>query len=668
MGRRETTRQNTQKRLWADLPRRRAITARAILARVMAFLKKRTRFKDGKKHEYYSLCESLRLGGSRIVQRDILHLGELNASQLAKWKRTIAVLHEDGSLRQTQLFTDEAPNGEHHASQPPRNTASPSPAPAPSASESDADIIEVKLSTLALKRPRRFGDCFAACRAWEQLGLRAFWDERLAAQPGDIPWAKVLELLAVNRLIEPRSELSIHEKFFPQTALDILLDTDARVAGKDRLYRCLDRITAHKTALETHLAQKWKDLFNATHDILLYDLTSTYIEGAGSELPDAKRGYSRDHRPDCLQLVLALVVTPEGFPLTYEIFPGNTLDHTTLARILDAVEQRHGKARRVWVFDRGIVTEENLKLLRESGAYYLVGTPKNKLRAHEQKLLDGPWQNASAEVQVQLLPENDETYILCRSAGRREKEAAMRRRAEAAAIHDLRKLRQRIATGKLKNATLIHEQIGRLRERHPAALKHIEPTYHPATPATDATPETPATPARPAALSWKWNLATHKTAVLREGAYLLRAHWPGMDKDPEKLWQTYTQLTNAEAAFRVIKTEVKVRPIWHWTPKRVEAHIMVAFMGYCLWVYLKKSCESFAPSLTPWALLDQLRRIQLVEVWFETRDGRHLCLPRITQPELGQKVLMEHLGWKLPEQPPPRVYAQPEGKEGGGGE
>ena len=604
----------------------------------MAFLKKRTRFKDGKKHEYYSLCESLRVSGSRTVQRDILHLGELNAAQYAKWKRTIDVLHEDGSLHQSQLFTDEH---EHAAAA--RNSAAP-----------DADIIEVKLSTLALKRPRRFGDCFAAIRAWEQLGLRAFWDEHLAAEPGDIAWAKVLELLAVNRLVEPRSELFVHEKFFPQTALDILLDTDARVAGKDRLYRCLDRITEHKTALETHLAQKWKDLFNATYDILLYDLTSTYIEGTGDEVPKARRGHSRDHRGDCKQIVIALIVTPEGFPLTYETFPGNTIDHTTLAHILEQVEAKHGKARRVWVFDRGIVTEENLKLLRERGAHYLVGTPRHKLRDYEQKLLDGAWQKAGPQVQVQLCPEANETYVLCRSQGRREKERAMRRRAETAAILDLRKLRKRIAEGQLKNATLIHEQIGRLRERHKSALKHIEPTYHPATAAT---------PARPAALTWKWDAPAHRAAVLKEGAYLLRAHWPQMDKDPEKLWQTYTQLTNAEAAFRTIKTEVKVRPIWHWTEKRVEAHIMVAFLGYCLWVYLKKSCESFAPSLTPWALLDQLRRIQLVEVWFETRDGRSLCLPRITQPELEQKVLLAQLGWKLPDQPPPRVYAREQRKE-----
>jgi transposase len=223
-----------------------------------------------------------------------------------------------------------------------------------------------------------------------------------------VPWAKVLELLAVNRLLEPRSELSGHEKWFPQTAMDLLLDTDAAVAAKDRLYRCLDRIVAHKPALEQHLAQKWRDLFGATFDVLLYDLTSTYFEGEAAAVPSAKRGYSRDHRPDCLQVVLALVVTPEGFPLTYEVFPGNTLDRATLGTILDAVEQKHGKARRVWVFDRGIVSEDNLALLRERGAHYLVGTPKRQLQAYEQKLLDGPWTKASAEVEVQLVPEKDE--------------------------------------------------------------------------------------------------------------------------------------------------------------------------------------------------------------------------------------------------------------------
>lgn len=578
------------------------------------FLKQRTRRKDGKTHTYYSVCESLRVHGGRTVQRQLLHLGELNTTQHDRWEHTLEVLHEDGSRHQRRLFTD-------------RDGAAPAA----------DDVVEVKLSTFAVKQPRRFGDCWSGCHAWEQLGLRAFWEGQLGAAAGEVPWAKVLELLAVNRLLAPRSELFVHEKWFAQTAMDLLLDTDAAVAGKDRLYRCLDRLVAHKDALEQHLAGKWRDLFGATFDVLLYDLTSTYFEGAAEQVRSAERGYSRDHRPDCLQVVLALVVTPEGFPLSYEVFPGNTLDRASLGTILEAIERKHGQARRVWVFDRGIVSEDNLALLRERGAHYLVGTPKRQLHAYEQRLLEGPWTKASAEVEVQLVPENDEVYVLCRSAGRQAKEKAMRGRWLRGLIADLLALRRRVAHGQLKQPDLIQQTLGRLSERHPQAWRWVTVEY------------------TAGAVRWRWDRAAIRRAIRTEGAYLLRAHWT--EKDPAKLWQTYIQLTEAEAAFRTLKTEIKVRPIWHWTEARVQAHLLVAFLGYCLWVYLKKCCQRVAPSLTPWALLDQLGRIVLVEVWFELRAGGTICLPRITQPEPAQAALLAQLDWKLPAQPPPRIYA-----------
>jgi hypothetical protein len=577
------------------------------------FLKRRTRRKDGKVHTYYSVCESLRVHHGRTVQRQLLHLGELNTTQFDSWQHTLEVLHEDGSRHQRRLFTD-------------REGAAPQA----------EDVVEVKLSSFAVKQPRQFGDCWVGCHAWEQLGLRGFWAEQLADAPGDVPWAKVLELLAVNRLVAPRSELYVHEKWFAQTAMDLLLDTDASVAGKDRLYRCLDRLVAHKPALERHLAQKWRDLFGATFDLVLFDLTSTYLEGDGAEVPPAKRGYSRDHRPDCLQVVLALIVTPEGFPLTYEVFPGNALDRTTLGPMLDALEAKHGKARRLWVFDRGVVSEDNLALLRERGAHYLVGTPKRQLHAYAQKLLDGSWTKASAEVEVQLVPDHAEVYVLCRSAGRKAKERAMRWRWLRGLIGDLRALRRRVALGQLKNPDLIQQAIGRLSERHPQAWRWVTVEFV------------------AGAIRWTWDRATFHRVVHTEGAYLLRAHWT--EQDPAKLWQTYTQLAEAEAAFRTLKTELKVRPIWHWTEPRVHAHLMVAFLGYCLWVYVKKCCQQVAPTLTPWAVLDQLGRIVLVEVWFELRSGGTICLPRITQPEPAQAALLTQLSWCLPAQPPPRIY------------
>jgi transposase len=582
------------------------------------FLKRRARTKDGKTHAYYSVCESLRVCRQRVVQRQVLHLGELNTTQLDSWQHSIDVLHEDGQRRQLRLFTDRD-----------------QPAP------EDPDVVEVRLSSFALKTPRRFGDCWAATQLWDDLGLHAFWRDALAGSPGEVPWDKVLELLVVNRLLSPRSELFVHEKWFPQTAMDVLLDTDARVADKDRLYRCLDRLLAHKPALEQHLAQKWKDLFGATFDLLLYDLTSTYFEGDVDAVPKAKRGYSRDHRPDCKQLVLALVVTPEGFPLTYEVFPGNRLDRTTLEHILDTIEKKFGKARRLWVFDRGIVSEDNLELLRARGAHYLVGTPKSQLKACEQELLEGDWQKVSDAVQVQLIPQSEDVYVLCRSTGREQKERAMRRRWLRKLIGDLRSLRRRVKEGQLKQRELVQRAIGRLQERHPQAWRWLKWELY----ERDAG----------LVLDWDWEREKFQKSARAEGAYLLRAHWT--ERDPAKLWQTYAQLTEAEAAFRTWKSEVNVRPIWHWTAKRVEAHVLVAFLGYCLWVCLKKKAQRRAPSLTPWQILDQLGRILLVEVWFELRDGRHMCLPRITQPEAAQALLLEQLQWRLPKQPPPRVYA-----------
>ena len=551
----------------------------------------------------------------RVVQRQVLHLGELNTTQVDCWQQTIEVIHEDGQRHQRRLFTD-------------REACAPG----------DPDVVEVRLSSFAVKAPRRFGDCWVGCQLWAELDLDRFWQEALAQEAGAVPWEKVLELLVVNRLLAPRSELFVHEKWFGQTAMDLLLDTDASVADKDRLYRCLDRLLAHKAALEQHLAARWKDLFGASFDVLLYDLTSTYFEGQAQGVPQARRGYSRDHRPDCKQLLIALIVSAEGLPLTYEIFPGNRLDRSTLSQVLDAVEGKYGKARRVWVFDRGVVSEENLQLLRERGAHYLVGTPKSQLKVYQQRLVAGTWQEVSPEVEVQLLPEAQEVYVLCRSRRRRDKERAIRQRRLRGLIGDLRALRRRLQQGRLKDPELIQQQLGRLQERHPQAWRWLRWEL------------------QGNQLDWDWDRAAFQAAAQTEGAYLLRAHWT--EKDPARLWQTYVQLTEAEAAFRTLKSEVKVRPIWHWLERRVEAHVLVAFLGYCLWVCLRKKAQRIAPSLTPWQILAQLGQIALVEVWFELRDGRQICLPRITQPEPVQALLLQQLNWQLPQQPPPRIYPQ----------
>jgi transposase len=578
------------------------------------YLKRRTRDKDGKTHIHYAVCESLRVSRARVVQRTVLHLGELNTTQLDRWQHTIDVLHEDGQRRQLRLFTD-------------REGQAPV----------DSDVVEVKLSSFRVKGPRRFGDCWVGTVLWEQLGLRSFWEQALSEEAGQVPWHKVLELLAVNRLLAPRSELFVHEKWFGQTAMDVLLDTNASVADKDRLYRCLDRLLEHKEELEQHLAGKWKDLFGTRYDVLLYDLTSTYFEGSMTAVPKAQRGYSRDHRPDCKQLVIALIVTPEGFPLTYEVFAGNRRDVTTLKPIVEAIENKHGQARRVWVFDRGIVSQENLQWLRERGAHYLVGTPRAQLKGYEKQLLEGSWRKISEQVEVQLVGQEQEVFVLCRSARRKEKEAAMRRRVVLGLMRALVKVRRQLRRRRIKKESRLQRIIGRLQERYAVIWKYARVEV------------------QGLKLSWDWDREQLRGAAQRDGAYLLRAHWT--EQDPERLWQSYIQLTEAEAAFRTLKSEVNIRPIWHWLERRVEAHVLVAFLGYCLWVCLKQRLRAVAPSLTPWQALDQLGRISLVEVWFELKDGRQLCLPRITQPELVQAALLEQLGWQLPEQPPPRVYA-----------
>jgi transposase len=578
------------------------------------YLKRRTREKDGKTHVYYAVCESLRVSAARVVQRTVLHLGELNTTQVDRWQHTIEVLHEDGQRHQLRLFTDRE-----------------GPAPA------QEDVVEVRLGSFSVRQPRRFGDCWVGTQLWEQLGLRAFWEGALAQEAGQVSWHKVLELLVVNRLLAPRSELFVHEKWFGHSAMDLLLDTDASVADKDRLYRCLDRLLEHKEELEKHLAAKWRDLFGATYDVLLYDLTSTYFEGALEGVPKAQRGYSRDHRPDCKQLVIALLVSPEGFPLSYEVFGGNRRDVTTLQEIVEAVERKHGQARRVWVFDRGIVSEANLKWLRERGAHYLVGTPRSALKAREKALLEGSWRQISDQVQVQLVGEGKEVYVLCRSSGRRDKEAAMRRRRLLGLMRGLVKLRRQLRHHRIGQEVVLQRQLGRLQERYATVWKQAR------------------VQAQGLKLDWDWDREALRLAAQRDGAYLLRAHWT--EQDPQRLWEAYVQLTEAEAAFRTLKSEIKIRPIWHWLAHRVEAHVLVAFLGYCLWVCLKHRLRAVAPSLTPWQALDQLGRISLVEVWFQLKDQRWLCLPRITQPEPVQAVLLDQLGWRLPEQPPPRIHA-----------
>jgi transposase len=588
------------------------------------FLKRHVRKKDGKEHVYYSLSESTRLIGSRTVQRRLLNLGELNTTQIEKWQRSIEVIEESGESAQLRLFTDRE-------SQAPRTE--------------DAYNAEVLLSTLQVRRARSFGPPWIGCKMWEELELNQFWSSKLGRHRGPVEWAKVLELLAVNRLCAPGSELSVHERWYGSTAMDFLLGCDDSVASKDRLYRTLDKAVEHKDALLEHLQKRWTHLFAADCQILLYDLTSTYFEGEAAGVSKAKRGYSRDHRPDCLQVVIALVVSSEGFPLCYEVFDGNRNDVTTLDEIVNTMEKKYGFKGRVWVFDRGIVSEPNLENLRARGASYLVGTPKKRLHDFEQELLKGTWQEVTGRpgVKVQLIEDSDgDTYVLARSADRASKESAMRRRQLVGLHKDLRALQKSIKTGRLSSQEKALMRVGRLKERYGSTWTYI----------TSCTLEK--TPEGKLGLTWQWNKERLRNSRKRDGAYLLRTNMEAVDH--ESLWQQYIQLTEVESAFRCLKSEMSIRPIWHHTASRVEAHILVAFLGYCLWVCLNHRLKAIASSLTPERLLETFSTIQMVEVWFSLRDGRSICLPRITQPENEQSLLLHHLKWQLPQQPPPRVH------------
>ena len=369
------------------------------------FLRSYTRKKNGKWHEYFSVVENRRVAGGKTIQRTVLYLGEITSSQEGAWRKTLNVFDQDtGKTQQRLLFADNTTIAKY-----------------------DIDSIKVKLSQMRLCRPRSFGDCWLACELWQKLGLDEFWACRLDGVHSDISWTKVLKLLVVNRLIHPGSEFYIHRQWFDKSAMDELLNTDYRIAGKDRLYRCLDRILEHKEDLCKHLKSRWEDMFGIEFDVLLYDLTSTYFEGLCELNPKARFGYSRDKRSDCRQVIIALIVTPDGFPIGYEVLPGNTLDKTTLKFFLGKIESMYGKARRVWVMDRGIPTEEVLAQMRNENIQYLVGTPRSTLRKFEGKLLDLEWKKANDNVEVKLLTDDNELYVLAKSKDRRAKERAMRK-------------------------------------------------------------------------------------------------------------------------------------------------------------------------------------------------------------------------------------------------
>jgi transposase len=542
------------------------------------FLRATNRRKDGKDHRYFSVVENRRLSSGRTAQRTVLYLGEVNDKQEAAWRKTLEVFDEQQHRSRTlSLFPEDR-----------------------EIPEDAVDSLQVRLSGLELRRPRLFGNCWLACEIWRQLGLDEFWRQRLPDGREAVSWEKVLELLVVNHLLAPASEFRVHRQWFLSTAMDELLNVDYAVAEKDRLYRCLDRVLEHKQDLFVWLRGKWADLFQADFEVLLYDLTSTYFEGAMEENPKAKRGYSRDGRPDCLQVVVALVVTTDGFPLAYEVMDGNTTDCTTLRGFLDKIEKTYGKAKRMWVMDRGIPTEAILAEMRDPARQvcYLVGTPKSKIKQHEKKWLDLPWQKVRDSVEVKLFEQDGELYVLAKSEGRQAKEVAMRRKRLARLLCKLRVMRRSLPA---RDQLLL--RIGAAKAEAGRAFGFVKIQM------PDASQ-----PVTRESFQFHVDKAKLQEAELRDGHYLLRSNLAG--GDPTVLWSRYVQLTQIESVFRSLKSELGIRPIRHQLEHRADAHI-------------------------------------------PTVDGRWLILPRYTQPEAETRLVLDKLKLTLPAQPPPRITADP---------
>jgi transposase len=607
------------------------------------FLKRNRRVKNGREFIYYNIVENRRCAGGRVVQRQVLYLGELNSTQLEQWRKSIEVFDETtGSSRQLALFEQgnlpEASAGEH---------------------------VEIRLSDLKLCHPRQWGACWIALQHWDLLDLDRFFGPRLGRSRKGTNWLAVLKILVCYRLIDPGSEWRLHRDWFLKTAMGDLLGEDFSIVQKDKLYDCHDLLLTHKQQLFSHLRQRWADLFGARFEVLLYDLTSTYFESEprDPESGDKRRfGHSRDRRSDCVQVIIALIVTPEGFPLAYEVMDGNTADKTTLREFLKKIETQYGKAERTWVMDRGIPTEEVLEEMRRADppVRYLVGTPKGRLTKLEESFAEKPWEQVREQVDVKLLrigpcEESEENavdaagtdrgkrreaelYILARSHGRVNKERAMRRRA-------LKRLWARLGEIKAMKRLTREECFMKLG----AARKEAGRVWG----LVDVTPAPESADAR----EFTYNLRKDRLRAQRrrEGRYLLRSNLDADEVTPTQLWKHYIQLVEVEEAFKNLKGDLAIRPVHHQKMERVEAHIFISFLAYCLHVTMRQRLRTHAPGLTPRELLAKFAAVQMVDVHLPASDGRELVMSRYTQPDDDLRLLIAKLQLELPQQSPPRI-------------
>jgi hypothetical protein len=578
------------------------------------FLRCTNRKKDGKEHRYWTVVENRRVTGGRVVQRQVLYLGEINGSQREAWRKTIEVFEEGAATAQTMaLFPEDRP-----------------------VEIDDEHVVQIRLKEVELRRPRQWGACWLACQLYEQLDLDKFWAERLPPSRKGTRWDLIIQALSCYRLMDPGSEWRMHRHWYEKSAMVDLLGAGFELVEIHKLYECLDRLIDHRGALFDHLTQRWKDLFNAKFDVLLYDLTSTYFE-SDPPFPEGdkrKYGYSRDKRFDCVQVVIALIVTPEGFPLAYEVLAGNTADNGTLRGFLKKIEAQYGKAERIWVMDRGIPTEEVLEEMRHSDppVNYLVGTPKGRLSRYEKALTDRPWHKVRDGVEVKLLAQDNEVYVLAQSRDRIHKERSMRRR-------QLKRLWKRLH--QLQGMELTRDELllklGAARQQSPSAWRLVQINI----------------PEADEPLQFSLRKDRLRKVRRREGRYLLRTNLVG--RDPAQMWEFYTQLVQVEEAFKHLKGDLAIRPIFHQKEQRIEAHIFVAFIAYAMHVTLHRRLRDLARGLTPRSVLEKFGAVQMIDVHLPTTDGRRVIMSRYTQPEPELKILLKQLRMSLPHQPPPRV-------------
>jgi len=582
------------------------------------FLKRCTRKKDGKPHTYWQLVESYRTPrGPR--HRVAAYLGDMDETERRGWGRLALQLDGKAAAKARQLTLFD------HA-----QIDQDDPVPR---------YVEVDLKTIRVERTRDFGDVFLALSLWRMLGLDEFFCQKLPRGREDVSFSLMACLLTIARFVEPDSELHVEDTWYRRTALEQMLAVAAEKVNATRLYRTLDVVLPLKSDIEIHLKQRVGELFSPDFDLLLYDITSTYFEGQAKANSQAKRGYSRDHRGDCKQVCIGLIATKDGFPLAYEVFAGNRADVTTVEEVVEVMESKYGRARRVWVMDRGMVSEENLQFLRDRGGLYLVGTPRAMLKKFESYLLDSDWSEVQEGIEVKLVnrPDGRETFVLCRSADRREKEKAIHERFAQRIEAGLAKLDRELKHARRKrDRAVLERRIGRLLGRNSRAAGGFKIEL-----AEDK--------ASVAGLQLRWSRveAWMQWARLSEGCYLLRTNLTG--QSPQTLWQTYMQLTDVEAVFRTGKSDLKIRPIWHQLEHRVQGHILFSFLAYALWKTLQIWMERSGLGRGVRTVIEEFARLKANDVILKTSAGRQIRLCSITQPDPPQRALLDRMGLVIPE-------------------